>query len=226
MQKASSNVKKIIFKAAKECAAEIEPSSRRSLEESAEKMKIAISAQTALGDVQQTHTSVPSDDVPIPKKETLAVALYDFHPSEPGEVGFFKGEVICVLAEIHPDWWKGRVMSGSGGAFGRAAERIGLFPSNYVRKMPDENLEQQSAAEDPYKLASVERLLSMIATFNPQAESPAENIELQRLHNDAFQAKPKILCKLDQIKQKKVATITFQGKLQQALLKCEALGLF
>jgi len=34
-------------------------------------------------------------------------ALYDFTPSEPGELAFRQGDIITVLESVYKDWWKG-----------------------------------------------------------------------------------------------------------------------
>lgn len=48
-------------------------------------------------------------------------ALFDFNPQEENELQFKKGEIIEVVEQDDPNWWKGRLQG-----------REGLFPSNYV----------------------------------------------------------------------------------------------
>ncbi|KAI0113309.1 DUF500-domain-containing protein [Daldinia grandis] len=57
-------------------------------------------------------------------KKNEAVALYNFEPDQPGDLGFKKGDVITVLKKTDSDndWWTGMVGS-----------RHGIFPSNYVK---------------------------------------------------------------------------------------------
>ncbi|KAI1141646.1 DUF500-domain-containing protein [Hypoxylon sp. FL0543] len=57
-------------------------------------------------------------------KKNEAVALFNFEPDQPGDLGFKKGEIITVLKKTDSDndWWTGMIGS-----------RHGIFPSNYVK---------------------------------------------------------------------------------------------
>uniref|UniRef100_A0A674IB81 GRB2 related adaptor protein 2 n=1 Tax=Terrapene triunguis TaxID=2587831 RepID=A0A674IB81_9SAUR len=56
------------------------------------------------------------------EKQTLWVqALYDFEALECDELGFRSGDIVEVLDNSNPCWWKGRLRG-----------KLGLFPSNYV----------------------------------------------------------------------------------------------
>ncbi|KAI1482191.1 hypothetical protein K445DRAFT_318958 [Daldinia sp. EC12] len=57
-------------------------------------------------------------------KKNEAVALYNFDPDQPGDLGFKKGDIITVLKKTDSDndWWTGMIGS-----------RHGIFPSNYVK---------------------------------------------------------------------------------------------
>lgn len=52
---------------------------------------------------------------------TRVRALHTFEPTEPGELGFEKGEVIKVVDRGYKDWWRGQLKG-----------RTGIFPVNYV----------------------------------------------------------------------------------------------
>ncbi|KAL2161959.1 hypothetical protein VTH06DRAFT_7744 [Thermothelomyces fergusii] len=57
-------------------------------------------------------------------KRNEAIALYNFEPDQPGDLGFKKGDIITVLKKTDSDndWWTGMI-----------GTRHGIFPSNYVK---------------------------------------------------------------------------------------------
>src|SRR6266487_699916 len=73
----------------------------------------------------------PAPSQAVPSGTTAATvsrvrALFDFKPSEPGELQFRKGDVIAVLESVYKDWWKGSLRG-----------QTGIFPLNYVEKLSD-----------------------------------------------------------------------------------------
>lgn len=48
-------------------------------------------------------------------------ALFDFDPQEDGELGFRRGDLVQVLDNSDPNWWKGACHG-----------QTGMFPRNYV----------------------------------------------------------------------------------------------
>lgn len=52
---------------------------------------------------------------------TRVRALHTFEPTEPGELGFEKGDIIKVVDRGYKDWWRGQFKG-----------RTGIFPVNYV----------------------------------------------------------------------------------------------
>jgi signal transducing adaptor molecule len=112
---------------------------------------------------------------PMPSGTTAATvsrvrALYDFVPSEPGELEFKKGDVIAVLESVYKDWWRGSLKG-----------KTGIFPLNYVEKLtdptPDElQREAQMEAEVFAEIKNVEKLLTLLSTSNtaPREEDNEE----------------------------------------------------
>ena len=48
-------------------------------------------------------------------------ALHTSEPTESGELGFEKGDIIKVVDRRYKDWWRGQLKG-----------RTGVFPVNYV----------------------------------------------------------------------------------------------
>lgn len=87
-------------------------------------------------------------------------ALFDFVPSEAGELEFKKGDVIAVLESVYKDWWRGSLRGNTG-----------IFPLNYVEKLtdptPDEmQREAQMEAEVFAEIKNVEKLLTLLSASN------------------------------------------------------------
>lgn len=104
-------------------------------------------------------------------------ALYDFTPSEPGELEFKKGDVIAVLESVFKDWWRGSLKGNTG-----------IFPLNYVEKLtdptPDElQREAQMEAEVFAEIKNVEKLLTLLSTSNTAPrEEDNEEISVRRAY--------------------------------------------
>ncbi|KAL5485698.1 hypothetical protein ACEPAI_6739 [Sanghuangporus weigelae] len=65
---------------------------------------------------------------PPPPHVQQAKALWDYNAdgSDPNDLSFRSGDIIEIVSETNADWWTGRLPNG----------RQGLFPSNYVEKLP------------------------------------------------------------------------------------------
>jgi signal transducing adaptor molecule len=130
-------------------------------------------APTTAGPATQQQQAAPIQ--PMPSGTTAATvsrvrALYDFAPSEPGELEFKKGDVIAVLESVYKDWWRGSLKG-----------KTGIFPLNYVEKLtdptPDElQREAQMEAEVFAEIKNVEKLLTLLSASNtaPKEEDNEE----------------------------------------------------
>ena len=118
--------------------------------------------QPGLGQAGAAASS--SQPTPTPSGGTTAAtvsrvrALFDFVPSEPGELQFRKGDIIAVLESVYKDWWKGSLRG-----------QTGIFPLNYVEKLQDPTQEEvrrdaQTEAEVFGEIKNVEKLLSLLST--------------------------------------------------------------
>src|SRR3569833_1466406 len=113
-----------------------------------------------------SSSSTPAEPVSSAPTGTTAAtvsrvrALYDFVPSEPGELEFKKGDVIAVIASAYKDWWNGSLKG-----------KTGIFPLNYVEKLTDPTpdalqREAQMEAEVFAEIKNVEMLLTLLSTSN------------------------------------------------------------
>ena len=134
-------------------------------------------AGAAGGQQQNQQEAAPA---PVPAGTTAATvsrvrALYDFTPSEPGELEFKRGDVIAVLESVYKDWWRGSLKG-----------KTGIFPLNYVEKLadptPDElQREAQMEAEVFAEIKNVEKLLTLLSASNT-APREEDNEEISVRH--------------------------------------------
>lgn len=123
-------------------------------------------------------------------------ALYDFQPSEPGELQFRKGDIIFVLESVYKDWWKGSLRG-----------QTGIFPLNYVEKLPDptpEDLqrEAQMEAEVFGQVKNVEKLLTLLSTSSSDLNIQ-DNEEITTLYHQTLAIRPKLIELIAKYSQKK-----------------------
>lgn len=140
---------------------ELQMALKLSLQEEERKKVAAAGPSTQAGPSAQTESPAP----PVPAGTTAATvsrvrALFDFVPSEPGELEFKKGDIIAVLESVYKDWWRGSLRG-----------KTGIFPLNYVEKLadptPDElQREAQMESEVFGEIKNVEKLLTLLSTSN------------------------------------------------------------
>ncbi|RYP75890.1 hypothetical protein DL771_002154 [Monosporascus sp. 5C6A] len=138
-------------------------------------------------------------------------ALYDFVPSEPGELEFKKGDVIAVLESVYKDWWRGSLKG-----------KTGIFPLNYVEKLTDPTpgelqREAQMEAEVFAEIKNVEKLLTLLSTSNT-APREEDNEEISTLA-----IRPKLIKLIEKYSQKKDDFTQLNEKFIKARRDYEAL---
>ena len=140
---------------------------------------------------------------PVPAGTTAATvsrvrALFDFQPSEPGELQFRKGDIIAVLESVYKDWWKGSLRG-----------QTGIFPLNYVEKLQDptrEELEKeaQMEAEVFAQIRNVEKLLALLSTSSQAGGGDVrDNEEITELYHSTLAIRPKLIELIGKYSQKK-----------------------
>ncbi|MCJ1406282.1 ESCRT-0 subunit protein hse1 [Ptychographa xylographoides] len=123
-------------------------------------------------------------------------ALFDFQPSEPGELQFKKGDIIAVLESVYKDWWKGSLRG-----------QTGIFPLNYVEKLADPTedelqREAQMEAEVFAEIKNVEKLLTLLSTSNSEL-NVRDNEEITTLYHSTLAIRPKLIELIGKYSQRK-----------------------
>jgi signal transducing adaptor molecule len=123
-------------------------------------------------------------------------ALFDFQPSEPGELQFRKGDIIAVLESVYKDWWKGSLRG-----------QTGIFPLNYVEKLPDPTAEDllreaQMEGEVFGQIKNVEKLLTLLSTSGSEL-NVQDNEEITKLYHSTLAIRPKLIELIGKYSQKK-----------------------
>jgi hypothetical protein len=67
------------------------------------------------------------------------VIQYDYEKAEDNEIDLIEGDVVTNIDMVDEDWWMGTNSRGESG----------LFPSNYVELVGDDDSEQPAAAAVP-----------------------------------------------------------------------------
>ncbi|EXJ89543.1 signal transducing adaptor molecule [Capronia epimyces CBS 606.96] len=150
---------------------------------------------------QPSSSSQSAPHPPVPSGTTAATvsrvrALFDFQPSEPGELQFRKGDVIAVLESVYKDWWKGSLRG-----------QTGIFPLNYVEKLQDPTTEElqkeaQMEAEVFGQIKNVEKLLALLSTSSADM-SVRDNEEITELYQSTLSIRPKLIELIGKYTQKK-----------------------
>ena len=149
--------------------------------------------------IATSQQNAPSQ--PVPSGTTAATvsrvrALFDFQPSEAGELQFRKGDVIAVLESVYKDWWKGSLRG-----------QTGIFPLNYVEKLADptqEELQQDARMEAEVfaEIKNVEKLLTLLSTSSSEL-NVRDNEEITTLYHSTLAIRPKLIELIGKYSQKK-----------------------
>ena len=163
----------------------------------------AAKANTPQDSAANASSQAAQPSQPVPSGTTAATvsrvrALFDFQPTEPGELQFRKGDVIAVLESVYKDWWKGSLRG-----------QTGIFPLNYVEKLQDptpQELEReaQMEAEVFAQIRNVEKLLALLSTTSQTGGGDArDNEEITELYHSTLSIRPKLIELIGKYSQKK-----------------------
>jgi len=180
--------------------------------------------QSSGGDAQQS-SGAPVEPQSSTQQGTTAAtvsrvrALYDFTPSEPGELAFRKNDIIAVLESVYKDWWKGSLRG-----------QTGIFPLNYVEKIQDptkEELERDANTEAEVfgEIKNVERLLAMLSVGGESGgrRGEREEEEISELYQRTLSIRPKLIELIARYSQKKDDFTQLNEKFIKARRDYEAL---
>ena len=159
-------------------------------------------SSTAAGSSQQAGPSQQTVTAQSVSSGTTAAtvsrvrALFDFQPSEAGELQFRKGDIIAVIESVYKDWWKGSLKG-----------QTGIFPLNYVEKLADPTQddlqrEAQMEAEVFGEIKNVEKLLTLLSTSSSELNI-RDNEEVTELYHSTLAIRPKLIELIGKYSQKK-----------------------
>ncbi|XP_074656155.1 signal transducing adapter molecule 2-like isoform X2 [Tubulanus polymorphus] len=169
----------------------------------------------------------PTARAPSPSinKELRKVrALYDFEAAEDNELTFKAGEIVFILDDSDPNWWKGSNHRGEG-----------LFPANFVTAdltvEPEVKTEKKSvqfndqvevkAIETPEVLEideeKIDQCLELIQNADPTGENRPDTTEMLSLEEQCKGMAPLIDQKLMDVDRKHNSLMELNGKVIEAL---------
>lgn len=163
----------------------------------------------------------------VPAAEPRKVrALYDFEAAEDNELTFQAGEIIMVLDDSDPNWWKGQNQRGEG-----------LFPSNFVSsdlnaepepsvkskksvQFSDEKKEEEAGGGKDQVVEineeKIDRLLHLLHEADPEDPS-TDSEEMLKLEQLVNQMGPLIDTELERVDRKHAQLTQLSSDLVEAI---------
>ncbi|KAJ1941765.1 hypothetical protein GGF37_003404, partial [Kickxella alabastrina] len=128
----------------------------------------------------------------------------------PGELGFFKGDVITVLDQKYRDWWKGELRTKSG-----------IFPANFVQPLLDPRANISKDLEFEAQVFSeahnIEALLRLLGSVDPVKDNVSENEEVQRLYGETVALRPRIVRLIERYTKKREELVLLDAQFSKSI---------
>ncbi|XP_055954930.1 signal transducing adapter molecule 1 [Patella vulgata] len=161
-----------------------------------------------------------------PREIRKVRALYDFEAAEDNELTFKSGELISVLDDSDPNWWKGYNHRGEG-----------LFPANFVTAdltvEPEDSKPEKKTVQfneevqvktlelTPEEVVidenKIDEVLTLIQNADPTGEREPDSAEMLALEEQCKQMGPLIDTELEKIDKKHADLVDLNKKVIDAL---------
>ncbi|XP_071454183.1 signal transducing adapter molecule 1 [Hetaerina americana] len=122
----------------------------------------------------RSSPTLPSTSSPIRVR-----ALYDFEAAEDNELTFVAGEIVTVLDDSDPNWWRGSNQRGEG-----------LFPANFVTRDLTEPAGIGGPEQSKKSVQFEEAVKVRVLEREPEAEVEIEEEKIDRLLHLLHEADP------------------------------------
>ncbi|CAG8515201.1 11062_t:CDS:10 [Ambispora gerdemannii] len=180
------------------------------LDKQKEEDELQLAIAMSLSQTSASKERTVQRDTKQPPPVSKVRSLYDFTPTESGELGFSRGDVITVLETVYKDWWRGELNG-----------KTGIFPVNYVEKITEPSpadlaREAEMEASVFSEACNVERLLELLSNIDPTKDSFSENEAIQNLYHSTLAVRPKLVQLIEKYSQKKDELIALNDKFNTA----------
>ncbi|KAI3404273.1 PIN3 [Candida oxycetoniae] len=115
---------------------------------------------------------------PVRKEEPLVgycVAMYDYKAQEADDLTLYKGDKLGVVEHLSEDWWKGFKS-------GESRDKMGVFPSNYVEIISEQEFSETTRVPAAPSLSSQ----NSYASYGPQAQYGQAPIQQQPSYGGGY----------------------------------------
>lgn len=167
------------------------------------------------------------------KEQRQVRAVYDFEAAEDNELTFKAGEIVNIIDDSDPNWWKGSNQRGEG-----------LFPANFVTAdltaEPEEKVKERKTVQfneevqvktveaEPEDIvaideAKIDRALNLIQNADPTGEIRPDSPELLKLEEQCGGMLPLIDQAFERLDRKQNRMIELNKRLSDAMQMYHAL---